>query len=515
MTERKCARKDCNRQAISNSRFCGQHTNNKEFNQKLNKLTRKDLKNLHWDELEIKKVKLPGKRFTALLLTNTDLTAVVFTECIFNGCNFQNITFTNCRFDRCKFEQAEFTDVTFHEAAFEGCTIVDSRFSEVLFADETVLQNTQVEDCILTGGMFSETGTSAQSTFLRGEFIQVSFNQARFNECQFIETTFTKSSIYDSVFTACYFDTITHDFALTGVPMLTDFRGTRFVNMSIPKNLRKWSNLKKAPLDFYLGIVDSLVVVNHPNYLPELAVALDKLLQLGYSPDSRLNHDVKALFKRLAASAAATGDYRTLGDILSDFGRLPYAFRQGTGFMLPPAKSGNDNALDEEARLTIHAQSENWQLQKITRFLSLLSQLEAALPEGPPQTLSYLENGSIIVQVIGGIKQLFTGFMSLLDAKKATMDIKLKGLEYQLKELDVKKAEIDLQHYERMKVLEYDTAKLSQLEQKLDILKKFQELTGVDYAAYLKTPNGQNAQNLSDLIQKEFPVFHLEITDKP
>jgi len=515
MTEKKCARKECNRQAISNSRFCGQHTNNREFNQKLNKLTRKDLKNLFWDELEMKKVKLSGKRFTALLLTNTDLTTSTFTGCVFNGCNFQNLTFNSCRFENCTFEQAEFTDVTFHGSVFDACTIIDGRFSEVLFADETALQNSRLEDCILTGGMFSETGNNTGSTFLRTEFIQVSFNQARFDECQFAEATFTKSSIYESVFTKCYFDTITHDFALTGVPMLTDFRGTRFVNMSIPRNLRKWSNLKTEPLDFYLGIATWLVTVNHPNWLPELAVALSKLLELGYRPEGHIQHDVKALFKRLAASAAATGDYRTLGNILSDFGRLPLAFRQGTGFMLPPANPGNGNAINEEARLTIHAEAENWQLQKITRFLSLLSQLEASLPEGPPQTLSYLENGSIIVQVIGGVRQLFTGFMSLLDAKKTTLDIKLKGLEYQLKELDVKKAEIDLKHHERMKLMEYDAAKLGQVEQKLDILKKFQELTGVDYTAYLKTPNGQNTQNLSDLIQKEFPVFHLELSDKP
>ncbi|MCW3105797.1 MAG: hypothetical protein JWQ09_303 [Segetibacter sp.] len=321
MDQKMCSKKGCNKEAISFSKFCGKHTSNKDIINKLRTTRFKNLKSLYLDEVEIKKITFSGKIFLSATIQDTDFNQAIFNDCSFKGCGFSNAVFTECKFIDCYFEQWDCKDVTFSETIFERCTFEDWQLNQCLFAEETAITDSTVDSCEITGGFFSETGIFKNVKFLSTNFLQASFAQAKFSECQFIDVDFLKTSLYDSAFTSCCFDTISHDFSITGIPQLCDFRGTRFINMSIPKNLGKWNNLKKEPTLFYQDVVNMLTSLKHPNYLADLAVALSYLQKLNFPFKTELLERVRSHFKYLVNEAYASADYRTLGNIMSEFGK--------------------------------------------------------------------------------------------------------------------------------------------------------------------------------------------------
>lgn len=505
---RQCRFAGCHKEAISLSEFCGKHTANKDIIHALKNLPDGPFASLYLDEVEIKKLTLAGKEFTSATVQDTDFEKVVFVDCAFLSSGFAATVFKECRFVNCRFLQWDCKDVTFSETVFEGCSFDDWQLNQCFFGDETAIVESGIDGCEVIGTFFSETGEFRDVKLLSTNFVQASFAQARFSRCQFIEAEMSKTSLYDSAFTGCLFSTVSHDFKLTGVPMLCSFKDSVFENMTVTKAMRRWNNFKKDDTLFYLDIVEMILPLNHPNYLSELGLALQKLTALKLQPSDELKERIHDLFRRLLSEVAQTGNYTSVGNILSDYGKVPAPFRKNSAFLLPPPGDGTSRT---GSRLTVQVHLPLWRPEYIGRFTTLLAELDEKLPDADSSLISSIENGSLIVQLLGTVKHLFAGLRMLVDLKKTKVEIDNLQLDARKKQLELKKIEIELAHYEKMKTLEAQKAELEVYEKKLQLIEQAGKQFGYDHRAYLRTKKGQNAEKTAALIQKEFPVLWLRL----
>ncbi|MBS1732016.1 MAG: pentapeptide repeat-containing protein [Bacteroidetes bacterium] len=513
MAPKKCTKKGCNKEAISFSKFCGKHSSNRDIIKKLKHSRLTNFKSIYLDEVEIRKIKFNNKHFVSATIQDAEFMDVVFTDCTFKACIFSNTVLTSCKFVGCSFYQWDCTDITLHETIFENCLFEDWQLNQCFVGDDTAIINSTVDACNITGGFFSETGIFGQVKFLSANFVQVSFAQARFTDCQFLDVSFSKTSLYDSEFTACYFDTVSHDFSITGVPMLCDFRASRFVNMSLPTLFKRWNNLKTDPLSFYRGQAQNLTALNHPNHLPELAVVLTHLNKLNYRPDVVLIDSVRNLFIRLAKDAHSSSDYRTLGNIMSEFGKIPEEFRRNTGFYLPPPSDTEKNSKDKLSKLTITAHLEEWRLERVSRFMGLLSGMELSQAGSKPLLVDNIQQGSILVEVIGFFRDLIGLVRSLVDLKHTKIEGNLKNTELQIKMLELKKEEIEIAFLPQTKQLELEKQMLELTEKKLALIKELEKRYGFNYAEFLKNPACKKMKRAGEAIRREFPILNIKIEE--
>lgn len=512
MAKTNCTFPNCERESISYSPFCGQHTSNRELKRMINTLKENDLTDIYWDEVELKKIVFEKKHFAAGVFSNIDLYEVQFIDCGFSDCDFEHAVLTNCIFESCELEKCVFTDVTFQESRFSGCRIIDGGFNEINMADESLFKDCDLDSCEFSGGIFSETGINVSSRFYNNTFTQISISRAAFEKCQFIESRFSKSTLYDSSFIDCHFNTITHDFKLTGPPILCDFNGTVFINTSIPRNFRIWNNFKQRPVDFYRKTVERLLSVDHPNHLKELGLALQHLEVFPDVDANSLRLDVKELFRRLATEAGYEGNYEIIGEILSAYGRIPEKFRAMTGFFLPPAED-RGGLEPGQARLNIRVTLDSWTVGRVSAFLSLMNKMEEVLPTGAAHVIEVIEKGSFIIEILGSLKPLLAYFQTILDFRKSSYELKLKDLEIESKE-------IDLEYQRRLKQLEIrkreqemEMTELEIYDKKIELMKKIKDHTGYDHLNYSKSKKGKKAEEIAEIMKKEFPILHLRVEE--
>lgn len=507
-----CSASNCDRESISYSTFCGHHTNNGKLRKAILKEKSNSMTDVYWEEVELKKLVIENKHFAAGIFTNIDFLEVRFVNCGFSDCGFELAVFTSCSFENCELEKCSFTDVTFQESGFLDCRIMEGLFSEINMADESIFQGCDLDNCDFSGGIFSETGTISGNRFYNASFTQVSINQAVFQGCQFIESKFSKSTLYDSAFLNCHFNTISHDFKLSGPPILCDFRGSDFVNTAIPKSFRSWNNFKQHPAQFYGKVVQRMLKDEHPNHLKELGLALSHLQKFPGIDELSIRLDVASLFKRLAAEAAHSGNYQIIGEILSAYGRIPENFRGPTGFFLPPASS--DNGLEPgQARLIIRVELDRWTVARVSALLSMMAEMETLLPEGMPQEIDYMEKGSLIIEILGSLKPLLGYFQALLDFKKSSYELKLKGYELESKQIDLEYHRDMRQNELQRAAQELEKNDIELAHRRLDLMERIKEKTGYDHLDISKTKKGKKAEQLASAIKKEFPVIHLKLEE--
>jgi len=512
MANKKCLSPNCERESISHSSFCGTHTNNRSLRKTIRQFKNDSFVDVFWDEVELKDIVFEKRHFAASTLSNIDLDNIHFINCGFSDCDFEHAVFTNCIFENCELEKCVFNDVTFQESTFNICEIIDCSFSEINLADESAFTNCNLESCEFSGGIFSETATNTRNRFYENNFTQFSISKTRFEQCQFTESRFSKSSFYDSAFINCHFNTISHDFKLSGPPMLCDFSGSDFINMSIPKSFKTWNNFKQTPIDFYLKTTHRLLADDHPNHLKELSLALQHLENYPEVDVFSLRTDLTSLFRKLLSAAAQAANYEIIGEILTAFGRIPEKFRQHTGFFLPPATE-TGNLQNDNSRLSIHVSLDQWTVKRVSAFLSLMNEMEKALPEGMAQEIESIEKGSLIIEIIGSLKPLLAYFQTLLSIRNSSYELKLKALELeskkteleyqrQFKELEIKKSMLDLD----AKQLQFD-------KEKLELMKAIKEASGYDHLKFIQSGTGKKAQKTAEIMQAEFPILHLRLEE--
>jgi hypothetical protein len=287
--------------------------------------------------------------------------------------------------------------------------------------------------------------------------------------------------------------------------------------MSISKDMREWNNFNRPPVTYYLDIVKKLLPVNHPNYLSELGIALNHLLTLSFIPSADMIEQINDLFTRLLQEAARSNDYSTIGNVLSDYGKVPQIFRKKASFILPPPKEPVDfNESNRTLKITVSLSE--WTLAQTARFTNLLSQLENNLSGKSRFGVNYIEHGSLIIQLAGHVQQLFGALRMLVDLKKTKVEIDSIEIESSKKLLELRKLEIDLTHYESMKEMELEKAKVDLEKTKIDVAKTkleflnaAQQQFGFDYVKFNRSLKGKESKKIADIIQKEFPVISLKL----
>ncbi|MCW3105796.1 MAG: hypothetical protein JWQ09_302 [Segetibacter sp.] len=181
--------------------------------------------------------------------------------------------------------------------------------------------------------------------------------------------------------------------------------------------------------------------------------------------------------------------------------------------MLPPPENNYNEKNLERSKLMITAHLQEWKLERVGRFIDLLGDLEKELPPSIPQTINYIERGSIIIELWGGFKSLVAMVHSIADLKNTTIDGKLKEMELKKKALELKKEKIDLKYYAKAKDLENKKAETELMQMNLALIDTLEKKTGFNFREYWESSEGERAKAIGKKIQLEFPIIDIRIEE--
>lgn len=523
--QKKCRVKGCNNPVISFSDKCGGHTSNKKIIAALKNYKGKKFKALYLQELDIK-----GLKFQKKLFSDSRFGEISFEDTTFETCSFEllhcfNSTFTSCTFIDCKFNECDFQDVTFSDCVFTDCEFMSSSFIEGAFHDDTVISNTSFIKGLFIGFFIYDIKEFNNVKVIETKFNQASINRSNFKNCSWETCEFTKTTWYDSNIIDSKWIDIVHDFDITGNPKLCDFTSTEFKNTAITSQMRKWNLFKGSREKFFLKIIDAIEKNKYPNYLSELTVCLERLTEAGFKPDFLFSNRIISIFRRQLQVAGQKGDYRSAGDIIGEYGRIPSVYKI-SGFTLPAPQTERRSVHSFSSCLYLQFTMDKWTIGNIHNLYSYCHKLTKVLPPSNNQIeVSDILKGSFFQTLWGDIRQLLV-FGRLLDLEKLEIEIEDKQVEKELKEIDLVKQqellkthgkerqmELEKKELENIKLkLEIETQVYENFERKLKTIKLLEEKLGLNYSEYIKSELGISATQIASDFKKDFPLLNLRLT---
>ncbi|MBP6025455.1 pentapeptide repeat-containing protein [Ferruginibacter sp.] len=521
----KCRIKGCSNPVISFSDKCGGHTSSKKIIAALKQFKGKKFNKLYLHELDISKVKFQKKLFYNSKFGEISFEDMTFETCLFELLHCFNSTFNSCSFTSCTFSECDFQDVTFSNCTFTDCEFKSSSFIEGAFHDDTVITNTSFIKGLFIGFFIYDTKAFNNIKVIQTKFNQASINRANFKNCSWKKCEFTKTTWYDSAINDSKWIDIVHDFDITGSPKLCDFTNTEFKNTTVPSQMRKWNIFKGSREKFFLKTVDTIEKFKHPNYLPELTICLERLAEAGFKPNFLFSNKIIGIFRRQLQLAGETGDYRTAGDIIGEYGRIPAVYKI-SGFTLPAPQHEQHSVRSFPSSLSLHFSMDTWTIDNIYRLYSYCYKLTKVLPTSSLQIeVSDILKGSFIQTFWGDIRQLLVAGR-LLDLQKLEIEIEDKQLEKELKEIELikqhellkthrkeRQLELEKQQLENVKLkLEIENQAHENFERKLRTIELLDEKLGLNYVEYSKSEMGKSAAQIALELKKDFPLLDLRLT---
>lgn len=513
----KCQKTNCGKNTISFSDFCGEHSANKAIRKALMAYEEQAFNALAISEIELKKATFSDKIFYSASFDDVAFDSCRIDNCTFQDCRFTNTVFELCRFSGCSFISCNFEDTEFLECTINECIFSYSLFNQSSLTSDTQLTHTEFSDCTFTGGMLYEIKAGSGSNFQRSRFIQVGINNSHFTAVNFIENNFSKTSIYNCVFATSEWIQVKHDFKLTGAPKLCDFSTTRFIDTYVPVEMKQWNKMARKDKLFYFRIIDKIANYGHPNYLPELSVVLDNLAGAQFHPDPGFIQKINGIFKKQLGIAAESKDFRSAGDIINEYGKIPSEYRT-SALSLSEPRHEEPTMFMAEARLAIQLDFGLWSLGSVHRLIGQFQSLAAYLPPGREIVVSDIGKGSFLITFWGDIKQLlFTGRM--LDMEKLEIEVDNIAIDGELKKAELARKEGELTYLKEEQELKLNKARLEnmKLEQeviaaRLTLQERIAAMYGFDLAAYAESTEGKEAAAVARNIVAEHEVITLKLT---
>ena len=522
---KKCKVKGCNNPIISFSDKCGGHTSNKKIIAALKNFKGKKFKALYLHELDVNKIRFQKKVFHDSRFGEISFDDMIFDACSFDLLHCFNSTFTSCSFTVCSFNNCDFQDVTFSDCVFTDCKFESSSFIEGAFHDDTEISNTSFIKSLFIGFFIYDIKEFNNVKVIETKYNQASINRSTFRKCIWEKCEFTKTTWYDSSIVDSKWIGIVHDFYSTGSPKLCDFTSTEFKETTMPLQMKKWNLFKGSREKFFLKIIEGIEKNKHPNYLPELTICLERLAEIEFKPTFFFCTKIVSIFRKHLELAGRQGDYRSAGDIIGEYGRIPAVYKI-SGFTLPAPQYELTPASSFSARLDLQFRMAKWTISNIHALYYYCERLTKILPPSITEIeVSDILKGSFFQTLWGDIRQLLV-LGRLLDLEKLEIEVENKKLEKELKEIELikqhtilrthdneKEVEIEKRQLENIKLkLEIEKEMYEVFEKKIQTIKLLDEKLGLNFDEYIKSREGASAAELSSKLTKDFPLLSLRLT---
>lgn len=512
MRKVKCKAKDCPNYATAFSEKCGLHTSSKQIVASFKKHNEKVYKEKYFASFEVEDFEFTNKTFDRCQLLDLEFSLVEFANCIFKDCYFANVHFIDCRF-----LMHQFLDCDFHNCEFEACILEQPLISKGTFIECSFYEANEFKKATIHNLLFIGSNIAAECTFNDARITSTRILQSTISDCEFKNTAWVKCEFQDTIlfsnnFHGSQFQKLIHDFGIGTFPKLNVFSKTNFTETVIPREVRYWNSFRIDLKSFLLKIIDKVGSEKHPNNLPVLSKALEKLEGIGFVPNLFYINIINGIFRAQFERAGSNADFRTVGEVISEYGRIPANYKI-TGFALPAPQS-KQAALLHEASLTVYFEMPNWTIKNVARLFNFINDLGSLLPESETQIeVADILKGSFLVTLYGDLKQLlYSG--RLMNEEKLEIEIEDAHIEKELKLIELEKAKESLkitkkENAQRLKKssLENENLELDVLRKKLELLKTLENQFGYNFGDYIATSNGLIAEEVASKLNQEFPIL--------
>lgn len=434
-----CRHDNCEKEAISFSDYCGEHSDAEAVAEAFNALESGLHERLYLDNIELQGLHLEGLEFEYFSIIDTDIDDSTIRNCDFYASTFINVYLGNCVLEGVTFEEA----IEIQSSHFSDCTLRDTRFAvaninQTSFQEGTVLHNCRFEGGNLVGTLFSETEIR-QTKVLNSHLNQSSVQDVFFEEVMFEDSDIYKTTFWDCSFNACSFKDITNDFEeLDDSIELCLLRDTTFSNTYLPNDIRRWNGIDERPEVFYERVVQQVwksvqtLKLESLDNLSALEVALKRLRALGDPPEA-MRRQVTHIFTMLFNQAKATKDLSAFSKITAHISTIAQEWLVDVNQFLPnPAAQTQGSVL----KLVFH--TDDLSLDKGAKIFQGLRELEKiAYGDQKRAQIRDLQIGSITIEIGSDVQLIIMIVYALYQSANLFLDLRKKVLNNQKLKLEI------------------------------------------------------------------------------
>ncbi len=528
-TNELCLNPDCGNLPISLSNYCGDHTENEPYLQRLqqyfsehDKIDNADVSAV---ELQPKSVwTIKNKSIQTINIRNVALQNLSFDKVIFEHCSFEEIEIEDCIFSNCEFINCQFRQLDFVACQFTNNTFKECEWSHVNFHEEIYLVENAFHFDLFDSCYFSTTQGTRKNYFNNVSFKMCSFVGAYFDESRFHGTIFSKNSIAYSSFRHSVFEYGEDDFDSIGLVVASDFYKVSLEDKQRRASLKdKFCNFDEENYLLHAHkSVEQLLLLNHPNHIEELAYYLN-YIEEREGTLIQYQQTVIDFFKKLYQIAITDNNYEMVAQLIQSFINMPESIRL-QNFLLPN-KSMQTYEMGNEKTVTLAITFDSGNilsLNKVSEISNFIAELEHDLYDKNAFELVSAKKGSAIFEVTGNLGELivYAGLMFIhapeaifqifKGAKDGFMVEKLRlenqinkdllreerETELEKKKLEIEKSKKDMAFEEKERKLKLQLLDLEVEEKRQKLEKKQRYIDVIDKEHELDVDSQHIAQQL-------------------
>ena len=140
-----CSKDECEKQALSYSTFCGEHSDVNLIKQELSKITDK-AEHIYFSGIHLESLSLKDIDFIQLNIVGSELENITFENCLFDNLIISSSTLREVKFINCTIKDTEWNDVRIeNDSMFYKSSITYSNFNTCHFNDQPILDQCKFE----------------------------------------------------------------------------------------------------------------------------------------------------------------------------------------------------------------------------------------------------------------------------------------------------------------------------------------------------------------------------------
>jgi uncharacterized protein YjbI with pentapeptide repeats len=518
-----CGKEGCEKQALSFSSFCGEHSDTNEIKQSLSKIKNQS-ENIYLSGIQLDSLSFKGVDFIQLNITGSELENIIFENCTFENLIISSTSIIDVQFINCIFKDSEWNDVSIEaQSKFYKTSFIYSNFNTCHFNDQPIIDQCKFEFVGFLSCTFFDLTDFNKTSFSNCDFLSISISEVNSNYLIFDRCTFEKTSIEDAYFINSTFQSVDNDFDKGEYPKLCDFTNSKFIETDLPTEFYLWNHIKGDKVQFYLQTISRIASENHANNLWVISTCIEGLIKLNYRYEVSFIDHIISIFREKLNLYVESRNYGVLGSIMEEIGNLPPDFKNSQ--LMLPASIDNSSGEVNNCQITIIAECDKWTITKISSFYNKLLSIQDKLKVTNELELMPVRKGSIIQTIIGEcvpimkIGGVLATFISFIIATK-------KGiLSNQEKYLTIKQLEINLKYQEELNKEQLKSIKLDNEKKEIDLNKLKKEYqdeireelysyalkNGIDLKEYANSAEGIELSNIIMEFHKEFPIKEFKI----
>lgn len=530
MAREKCKKEHCEKDAISFSDFCGEHSDAEAIVEALNSLEGKIiLWEFYISDIELSQLELKNFTFKNAIFINVTIKESSFEDCNFESTTFDYDAFEGCKFTNCSFEK---------ETNFNQCHFIGNNFRDVRVANSQInrlsihfgtIEESHFMECTLTDVLFEYIKINGFYLGL-GKLVN-----SKFEDCHLENTIIEEEYFKDSFFLDCKISktyveinselTNLHTFfslCLVSESFILD--NDNLIKPLSLKDLSKWNGVDERPIDFYLRIINHIWSISIKQDVEVfsfpfqyLEISLKRILDIANDAEKKqIKHLVTTIFINLFNAAKINQRINESSRIMSELAEIDEQWLINIDQFQPKLLP-----LSQKSTLKLDFQTNELTLAKATNIFRKLDGLEILFvgEQNRSAKIKDLQVGSITITIGGGIITIVLFVHVLINFAYKGVNL---YLDFQKKVMTNKKLKLEIA--EKQKALntsqqqesELEVLQKEKLEQEIKILKlqQFQllsEMTGVKPEEILGASVMKQAKQLGQTLANEAEQLDLYV----